>query len=130
MMRIVEIGQTVDVANISELENILMRRHGDGYNSFWLCHDEREYPALSLLIKNDLATLNYIPKEQDAGYRSVGDCSSLTPGDSTAFSISASPADDVFVLNDAIVPFSTALTIAKEFFVSDALSRSIRWLKL
>jgi hypothetical protein len=82
------------------------------------------------LVKDGLATLNFVPKEFDAGFSSVGGMPGLMPGESTTFAISKSRADDVVVLNDAVLPFSAALQAAKEFFVSKNLPASVEWLQL
>ena len=129
-MKVVEINGSSDADDLDSLETILTKKYRNGYNSFWLSHGSQEYPALSLLVKDDLATLTYIPNDQSAGYRSIGNIPTLKPGYSTSFSISNSPADDVVVLNEAILPFSIALKVAKEFFVSERLPQSVQWLEL
>jgi hypothetical protein len=129
-MKVVERNGVHKAMNVHELEAILMKRLGDGYNSFWLSHDDEEYPTLSVLVKGNLTTLYFMPKEFDAGLNSVGNMVELTPGETTTFSISNSLADDVVVLNDAVVPFSVALQAAKEFFSSKELPRSVKWLPL
>ena len=71
-MKIADINGVYETNDIHELAEILMKRCADGYNSFWLSHDGEEYPSLSLLVRGDLAELNYVPKEFDAGFSSVG----------------------------------------------------------
>jgi hypothetical protein len=129
-MKVVDINGVHEASSVHELEGILMGRCGNGYNSFWLSHDGEEYPTLSLLVKGDLASLNFIPTEFDAGYSSVGKRLGLQAGETTTFSISTNRADDVVVLNDAVLPFSAALQAAKEFFHSKELPESVEWLKL
>jgi hypothetical protein len=129
-MKVVDINGVYEPTNIHELETILMKTCGNGFNSFWLSHEGEEYPTLSLLVKDNLATLNYLPKEYDAGFRSVGRVPGLKPGDTTTFSINTNRADDLIVQNDAVLPFSTALQAAKEFFFSKDLPRSVDWLQL
>ena len=129
-MKVVDINGVSEPTNIHELEIILIRRCGNGFNAFWLSHEGEEYPMLSLLVNDDLATLNYVPKECDAGFRSVGRMPDLAPGETTTFSISNNRADDVVVLNDAVLPFSVALQAAKEFFFSKDLPKAVEWLEL
>jgi hypothetical protein len=129
-MKVTDINGIYEPTNLHELETILMRRHGSGYNSFWLSRGDEEYPTLSLLVKDGLATLNYVPEENDAGFRSGGNLADLKAGEMTTFSINSNRADDVVVLNDAVLPFSAALQAAKEFFASRALPQSIEWLRL
>ena len=128
-MNVVDISGVSVVSDAEALETVLMKRSAEGSNSFWLSHEGHEYPMLSVLVKHDLATLNYLPKECDAGFRSVGG-TALKPGETTAFSITRNRADDVAVLNDAVVPFSAALRAAEEFFLSGTLPESIEWLRL
>src|SRR4051812_21221957 len=106
-MRVVDINGIHEAGSLHELEAILMRRCESSFNSFWLSHKD-EYPTLSLLVKGDLASLNYIPKEFDAGFycSSVGKMPDLKEGGTTTFSISKNRADDVVVSNDAVLPFS------------------------
>ena len=129
-MKVVDINGLHEASNVHELETILMRRCDKGSNSFWLSHGDEEYPTLSLLVKDELASLNYIPKEFEAGYSSLGRMPELDERGTTCFSISKNPADDVFVSNDAVLPFSAALRAAKEFFYSKGLPQSIEWIQL
>ena len=116
------------VASLSQLETTLGVRY-NGANCFWISHDDDQYPTLGILVKGDMAYLNYIPKEFDAGYRSVGQ-----PGrdshDVVTFSISDYSADDLDILREAIVPWSTALAVAKDFFHSKELPNSVEWFQL
>jgi len=129
-MKVIYFDGVQEATSVDELETILKKEHGVGVNSFWLSHGSDAYPTLSLLVKGDLATLNYVPKEDDAGFASVGKVPELKPGETTTFSISNNRADDVVVLNDAVLPFSVALRAAKEFFFSKDLPRSVEWLRL
>jgi hypothetical protein len=129
-MTVVDIAGAHEVKNVRELEAVLMRRYKNDLNAFWLAHRNGEYPTLSLLVKEDLASLNYIPKEHVAGLRSVGNMPHLNSGETTRFSISNNSGDDLFVLNDAVLPFSAALRAAKEFFFSEDPPQSIEWLQL
>ena len=130
MMKIVDFKDTHVAKGLPELERILLRRHGKGLNAFWLSHESQEYPTLSILVKGDLAALHYIPTEDEAGFRSAGKMPGLEPSGTTSFSMSENPADDVEELNDSILPFSVALSVAKEFFVSNELPAAIEWLEL
>jgi hypothetical protein len=129
-LRIIAINISYEVTDIHELETVITKRCDNSFNSFWLSHQGEEYPTLAVLVKDDLATLNYMPKEFDAGYRSVGALPDLTPGATMRFSISGSSGDDVFVRNDAVLPFSVALQAAKEFFFSKDLPKSVEWFEL
>lgn len=111
--------------SIGEIEAILTKRAASGYNSFWLAHEEL-YPVISMLVKGDLAYAYYIPGDRQAGYCSVGNVANLE-GDWTIFRLDN---QDQPILNDAVIRFSSALEIAKEFFRSRELPRCSEWLKL
>jgi hypothetical protein len=113
----------------AQLESFLTRRYGDGVNAFWLSHDDGEFPTLLILVKADIAYLHYIPGEGHAGFSSVGGIAEMTRGGLTTFPISFA-GDDLDILNAAVVPTSTALNVAKDFFLSRELPRSIEWFEL
>lgn len=129
-MQVQDIDGGYEVNGIPELEAVLRRRNGSGANAFWLSHVAGGYPTLSLLVKDDLAALHYMPKDREAGCRSVGKMTNLRRGESTKFSTSKHSADDVYVINDALMPFSAALAAAKEFLSSNELPQSVEWLWL
>lgn len=128
-MRAQDFKAVHEVRNIEELERILATRYENGLNGFWLSHGLEKYPVISLLVKDDLATLHYFPKEGDPGLRSVGNDARRAAEEFTTFAL-----DDVrqkqWVLNEAVVSFPRALEAAKEFLVSEQLPRSIEWLQL
>ena len=130
MMKVVDFKSTHTAKGLRELETILMRRGRNGLNAFWLSHENQEYPTLSILVKGDLAALHYIPAESEAGFRSVGKMPGLEPRGTTSFSISENPADDVEELNDSVLPFSVALSVANEFFACNKLPVAVEWLEL
>jgi hypothetical protein len=117
------------VHSIAELEQRLGVRFNDEENGFGLSPDSSEYPLLLIQVRGNLAVIHYIPGDGEAGYESLGGKMNLDPHEKTTFSIHRS-GDEIYVLNRFIVPFSEALEVAKEFFQSQALPRSIKWLKL
>ncbi len=129
-MKVVDINGVCEATTLQELEATLMRRHGDGFNLFWLSREGEDYPTLSLLVKGKLTTLNYLSAASDAGFRSVGKMPDLTPGEMTTFPVSMNRGDDICVLNDAVLPFAEALQAAKEFFGAEELPASVEWLDL
>src|SRR3954451_17826563 len=99
-MRMCDIfNQQTTVTSPAELRAVLTQRREDGANSFWLSHEEKDYPHLALLVKGEVASVTYFPKDRDAGYVPVGNLAGLPTGEMTAFSISRHKADDVFVMN-------------------------------
>ncbi len=114
----------------AELHAVLSQRREDGANSFRPSHEGKDYPHLALLVKGKLASATYFSKDDDAGYVPAGNLAALPIGKLTTFSISRYRAEDVSVVNDAVLPVSLAVEIAEEFFHSDALPSSLRWAHL
>ena len=125
-----EFGGNHRVQSIAQLEQLLGARFKDEQNLFHLTPDSSDYPALTIHVKGDLAAIYYYRGDDRAGYVSLGGKMNLDPKELTTFSIHGSDPDTIDVLNDSIVPFSEALEAAKEFFHSQELPRSIKWLEL
>jgi hypothetical protein len=128
-MKIEDFEGIYEVNNMSELGTILQKRYGPGVNGFWLSHDNDKYPAISLLVKGDLATLLYVPRESHPGFTPVGRVADLDKKETTTFSVDTIE-QEMEISNKAIVLFSTALSVAKDFFTSKELPRSIEWVEL
>jgi len=112
-----------------ELETALKKRYGNDANSFWLTHKSQKYPSMAVLVKGNLASVNYFPEEDSAGFRSVGNVDGLTPGEMSIFYLDSENQEQE-VLNDSIVPFKDAVKAAKEFLTSSKLPTSIQWFEL
>jgi hypothetical protein len=128
-MKIEDFGGAHDANSASELEKILQKRYGSGANGFWLSHDNERSPAISLLVKGDLACLHYFPDELHPGFLSVGAIEELTPSETTTFFLDT-PDQEQELPNSAVIRFSKAVEVAKDFYASKELPRSIRWLEL
>lgn len=126
-MQVQDIEGGYEVNSPLELELVLRRRDESGANSFWLSHAAGQYPMLSLLVKDDVAALHFMPIEREAGCRSAGKMTNLQRGESSRFSITKHSADDLYVINDSLIPFSDALVAAKEFLSSNELPQSVEW---
>ena len=130
-MRVYDFDGLVEVSNIRELEKALMKRYlkdGEEVNHFWLDHDEA-YPSLAIPIRGNLAGLHYFPEEGHPGFRSEGNMKGLKMGKTTEFYMNIH-GQSIDVINDAIVPVSVALRVAKEFFYSKELPKSVEWFEL
>jgi hypothetical protein len=129
-MKVIDINSVCHLANsIEEMKTLLQRRNENGFNSFWLSHDDVPYPKMALLVNAGLAIVHYFPKEYVAGFQSVGNLLDLE-GESTRFAISKYSADDAYLPNTAVVSFSDALRSAKEFFGSEKMPQTIEWYEL
>lgn len=128
-MVIAEIDGTHKVTEVKELEAVLSKRHA-GKNCFWMGRFNGSYPVVAFVVKDDIASVRYFSKGDDAGSLSMGAIPGMDPKSSTAFSISRHSADDIEIMNDNLIPFQLAVTVAKEFFVSpDERPSSINWLE-
>ena len=131
-MRVEDFKVNGEVADSGVLAIVLARRHGNGVNEFWLSHGSQRYPAICLLAKDDLAALHYFPIEGHAGFRSAGNLAGLQAGATTTFCINArgEETEEIGVINDAVMPFSVALSVANDFLLSSELPRSVEWFEL
>lgn len=89
-------------------------------NGFWLSHDSDKYPTLVLLVNGELATLLYVPRESHPGFTPTGGIEGLDKNGTTTFSIDTAE-QETKIWNQQVVAFSTALSVAKEFFDSKEL---------
>ena len=131
-MRIEDFEGTHEVG-AEHIETILARRHASGMNASWLSHDGDEYPVIAILVNGDLANIEYFPKEGHPGFQSVGSEPGLSVGEHTKFFVrlwKGMPSDEVSIPNRFVIPFSTALKVAKEFSRSKNLPSSIQWFEL
>lgn len=126
-MTVEDFEESREVHNEAELVSFLMRRYGTGVNSFWLFQDK--FPAISMLVKGDEASLTYFPKEGHPGFRSVGHLKGLKSGESTTFFLDSIHQEQPMI-NDSILPFSAALQVAKEFLNANKLPTTIKWFEL
>jgi hypothetical protein len=128
-MRIEDYNAVWDVTIPADIEAALRKRHGAGRNAFWLSHGSKKSPAISIMVKGDLAYVHYFPKDRHPGFASLGMLPGLTSGGDTSFF--PDDTDETFeILNYAVVRFADALKVAQEFAISPALPKSIQWSEL
>jgi hypothetical protein len=119
----------LNVTNPRDIEAALSKRQASGRNSFWLSHGAELYPVINILVKRDVAYLEYFPSEGHPGFTSVGRSLDLMPGGHTAF-FPDDTNETLQIMNEAVVPFSDALRAAQEFAISQALPKCIQWFEL
>jgi len=127
-MKIEDFKGASDSTNHEGIEKALAKRYGNGVNEFWLSHVDSRYPAMSILVKGDIAALNYFPEDQHPGMTSVGK-GNLEPDGTTIFYIN-NEEEKQEIPNGMIVPFSLALEAAKEFAANSEPPRCIEWFSL
>lgn len=118
-----------EAKTLEELGAIFSRRFADDSNSFWLADSPTEYPQLAVLVRGDLAMLNYLPHPGSAGFQSVGSMVNIESNGTTRFQLGPQ-GESVIVVNSAIVPVAKARQVVEEFFVSRRIPKSIAWLEL
>ena len=127
-MRITHFGGTVDCTTIDELKNILNTRYGENSNNFWIARNEK-YPLLTILVKDEYANLTFFPGEDSSGFLSIGNELDLAKDDFTDFYVNT-PTEIISVKNNFVIPFTTALKIAEEFFITLSKPSCIDWFEL
>jgi len=127
-LRIQDFDRTVTVTDEKALEGALQVRYSDA-NSFWLTRDHDKKPAISILVRGDLACLHYFPSESHPGFVSVSSVQNPQGSGATLFFMD-SPEQQQEILNKYVVPFSEALQTAREFFVRKELPSCIEWTEL
>jgi len=127
-MRIQDYDSVCDVTEPADIAAALSKRHGNGINSFWLSYGAELYPAINILVKRDLASVHYLPEDQDAGFVSVAKVLGARANETSIFFIG--PTEKIWVVNHQVVPFSDALKVAQEFAISTTLPKCIQWFEL
>jgi len=119
-----------NIDDVNVLQAVLQTNMPDDSNSFWLSVERDTYPVLSILFKGELAYLNYIPNDGDAGFVGFAGDGSPFRGQQISFSMSAYSADDVVVCGETVFPRSKAIHVAVEFFNNHEMPSSISWQKI
>lgn len=84
---------------------------------------------LGVVIKDNIASLSFIPRDQVAGFRSVRTDPSLQHSSSAQFLISAM-GDQIWVSNDSILSGQVTVETAKAFFRTKQLPECVMWFEL
>jgi hypothetical protein len=101
--------------NFEEAIEVLNFRTKQGVNEFWIS-TENDYPAMVLLVNNDLAYIHYFYEEGDPGIQSIGNEKLELENDENSVFYTNSDAEEVSVPNGSILSFSKALNVVKEYF--------------
>jgi hypothetical protein len=126
-MKVDDFGGVNEVHNSCELMAVLKKTYGPGANEFWLYHDGK-YPALTIWVKDNLATLHYFPGNHP-GFRSVGNMAELEKDGVTIF-YTESTLHKESAPNRFVVSLDAAVKAAMEFLLSKELPRSMEWFEL
>ncbi len=125
-MKIVDLnGAVFSAVTDAEINSIFAIRNENNANEFWISAEDQDFPTLEIMVKDDVACLQYFSNEDDAGCISVGDKSAEGY---SLFYVNAGEEQDIS--NDLVVPAAKALEALREFLKTNELPRSIEWLAL
>ena len=127
-MKIEHFGGFVECNGIEEFESILNMRYGKGVNEFWVCGKDR-YPCLSVMVNGEYAYVHFFPEHKHPGFHSVSINTRLPEGKTSVF-YTGTIYEEIQISNDAVIPFSFAVTAAKEFFNTLKMPKCIEWFEL
>jgi hypothetical protein len=99
-VKIADFDSVSDLTTPQEIEAALRKRHGAGFNSFWLSHGADKSPAINIMVNGDLAYIHYFPEDHHPGFMSVGGLSELRLGGTTDFFLSLSEKEPLDLLNE------------------------------
>ena len=126
-VQIVDMKSETHITDAHEVETALIKRY-EGINEFYLTTENQGFPLLCILVNHGLAFLHFIPGEGNPGFISQGNVPGLKANESTMF-FTSGPSETPMP-NTSVVPFTTALSAAKEFFEFEHQPRSVNWFEL
>lgn len=126
-MKLENLSETKFIEDANELKKCLAARTKHNDNAFWLNNNASTFPQLSIMIKENTATLQYLPKDGHPGFLSLGN---LGQTDDVKFRISESPADDLLIASKFLITTTSAEIAAIEFFEGKSLPNSVEWMEL
>lgn len=114
------------------LAALLALRDSRGGGEFWVADAPGSFPCLAVVVSGGLSHVTYFPAERHPGYRALGNLDGAGPAGEFATLVweGCDPASGEQVPWRFVLPFETALTIARDFFRNRSRSGSIEWLEL
>ena len=123
-------GMTWDANDERRLETILRKKDSRGGGAFWLADEDGAHPCLLIRVSGDLSEILYFPHEHHPGFLCVGG-QGLPPHGTTLFVFDGcDPGDGEERPNDFVVPFATAVIVARDFLRDRQLPSSVQWFEL
>ena len=129
-MRVDRCGRTWQVADDKSLDAALASRDDRGGGMFWLTPEPERYPTLALRVSGEVADVHYFPWDGHPGFRCLGGDGLPNGGSTTLVYEGCDPATGEETPNEFVIPFETALAIAKEFFRTKQMSAAVSWFEL
>jgi hypothetical protein len=112
------------------LEAILRGRDSRGGALFWLSDGAGSFPCLAIRVSGNLSDIHYFPRGEHPGFVCLGGRDLPLHATSILVFEGCDPGDGEEQSNEFIVPFATALTVAKDFFRTNQMSSSVQWFEL
>jgi hypothetical protein len=134
-MIVQDFDSTHVVETAADLDRILSIRFQDGTNIFYISTGTEInpvvnlYPCMTILVKGDLANIQYYPRAGHPGFTSYGKLKYLDPEQSTEF-VMTKGGELIWIANECVITSSDFPRVAKEFLISPALPKSIEWFNL
>lgn len=122
-MKIVDGNGTVfTVGSDEEIDAVFANRYENNANEFWVSYEGEEFPYLVIMVKDDIACLQYFADEDHAGFNS---CGNESAEGFSLFYINITEEQDIS--NDMVVPVSSAINACKEFLKTKTLPQAVHW---
>lgn len=127
-MKVFHFGGETNCTTLEELNIILSSRHENNSNEFEL-RGNKEYPFMTILVKDEWACVHFFENEDDCGHYASSNEKVLDEDGYTVFYM-GSTTSETEISNQLVIPFSTSVTVAKEFFTTLEMPKCIEWFEL
>ena len=124
-MVITHFGGTEICNDIETVCSVLSKRYGNNSNEYWI-HLIEKYPCIGILVKDNLAYVQYFPNEGNAGFSSISSDANLKSDENTVF-YTNTIYEEIEINNNSLIPFDMAVKVVIEFFKSPQLPGCIEW---
>jgi hypothetical protein len=129
-MRVEGLNQTWNVDSEEALETALSTRDARGGAEFWLSPAKSRHPCLAVQVGGTFSSVTFFPKEDHPGFRCLGGKGLPAAGITKLIFEGCDPGDGEQIPNRFVIPFSSALAVAKVFFTGSIMSDTEDWLEL
>lgn len=129
-MRVDGYCQSWQVEDDKSLEAALAGRDDRGGGIFWFTPDDEKYPALAIRVRGNVADVPFFPRDGHPGFRCIGGEGLPEGGETTLVYQGCDPTPGENTPNELVLPFPSALAVAREFFRTMQMWPAVSWLEL